>query len=148
MEHLLKTMEMVQRACEELFVDAVVPTRRHVVILAIAGFFLVQSADKKQIYCTQEVLSQGVILRRLDNFWVDGLQKVLVEHLLPAGLVAAEEHIAKLRKACDITQVQFSLHTDELGYCLIKGKLDSKLAVIIVDFSLIHMLRGTLPCNL
>jgi hypothetical protein len=40
-EHLLKTMEMVQRACEELLVNAMVPTRRQVIVLAIPGFFLV-----------------------------------------------------------------------------------------------------------
>ncbi len=40
-EHLLKMMEMVQRACEELLVDTMVPTRRQVVVLAIPGFFLV-----------------------------------------------------------------------------------------------------------
>jgi hypothetical protein len=48
-EHLLKMMEMVQRACEELLVDAVVPTRCQVVLLVIPGFFLDQSADQKQI---------------------------------------------------------------------------------------------------
>ncbi len=41
MEHLLKTMEVVQRAHEELLVDAMVPTRRQVVVLAVPGFFLV-----------------------------------------------------------------------------------------------------------
>ncbi len=46
-------------------------------------------------------------MRQLGNFWVDRLRKVLVEHLLPVGLVAAEENIAKLGKACDIIQVQF-----------------------------------------
>ncbi len=61
-------MEMVQRSREELLVDAMVPTRRQVVILAIPGLFLVQRADQEQIDCTQEVLSQGAILRRLDNF--------------------------------------------------------------------------------
>jgi hypothetical protein len=62
-EPLLETMEMVLRACEELLVNAMVPTRHHVVvILAIPGFFLVQSADQKQINCMQEVLSQGAIL--------------------------------------------------------------------------------------
>ncbi len=109
MEHLLKMMEMVQRSREELLVDAMVPTRRQVVVLAIPGFLLVQSADQEQIDCMQEVLSQGVILRRLDDFWVDRLQEVLVEHLLPVGLVVAKEHIANLSKACDIVQVQFLL---------------------------------------
>ncbi len=54
----------------------------------------------------QEVLSQGVILRWLDNFWVNGHQKVLVEHLLPVGLVAANEYIAELGKAGHIIHVQ------------------------------------------
>jgi hypothetical protein len=40
-EHLLKKMEVVQRACEELPVDAMVPTRCQVVVLAIPGFFLI-----------------------------------------------------------------------------------------------------------
>ncbi len=106
-EYLFKTMEMVQRICEELLVDAMDPTRRQVVILAIPGFFLVQSADQEQIDCTQEVLSQGTILCRLNNFWVDKLRKLLVEHLLPVGLVVAEEHIAELGKPCDVIQVQF-----------------------------------------
>jgi hypothetical protein len=132
---------MVQRYCEELLVDAMVPTRCQVGILATPGFFLIQSADQKQINCTQEVLSQGTILHWLDNFWVIGLQKVLVEHLLPVGLVAAKEHIAKLGKACDVIQVQFFQCTDELGDHLITGKLNSKLAVILVDFSLILVTR-------
>ncbi len=128
---------MVQRACEELLVDAMVPTRHHVVILAIPGFFLVQSADQKQIGRTQKVLSQGTIMRRLDDFWVNRLWKVLVEHLLPVSLVAAKEYIAELGKACHIIQVQFFQCVDELGDHLIESKLDSKLAIILVDFSLI-----------
>jgi hypothetical protein len=100
-------MEMVQRACEELLVDAMVPTRRQVVILVIPGFFLIQSADQKQIDCTREFPSQGVILHQLKDFWINRLRKVLMEHLLPVGLVTSEEHIAKLGKACDIIQVQF-----------------------------------------
>ncbi len=40
MEHLLETMEVVQRACEELLVDAMILTRHQVVVLAIPGFFL------------------------------------------------------------------------------------------------------------
>ncbi len=40
-EHLLEMMEMVQKACEELLVDAMVPTRCQVVVLAIPGLFLV-----------------------------------------------------------------------------------------------------------
>ncbi len=137
MEHLLEMMEIVQRGHEELLVNAMVPTRCQVVILDITGFFLVQSADQKQIDCTQEVLSQGTILRQLDNFWVERLWKVLVEHLLQVGLVAAEEHIAKLSEACDVIQNQFFQCTDELGDCLVKSKLDSKQAVIFVDFSLV-----------
>jgi hypothetical protein len=88
-----------------------------------------------------EVLSQGAILRQLNNFWINGLWKVLVDHLLPVGLVAAEEHIAELGKACDVIQVQFSRRADEVGDPLIKGKLDFKLAVILVDFSLILVTR-------
>jgi hypothetical protein len=40
-EHLLKMMEMVQRACEELLVDAMVPTRRQVVVLLSIPVFFV-----------------------------------------------------------------------------------------------------------
>ncbi len=106
MKHLLKMVEMVQRSREELLVDAMVPTRRQVVILAIHGFFLVQRANQEHINHMQEVLTQGTILRWLNNFWVNRLREVLVEHLLTVSLVAAEEHIAKLGKACDIIQVQ------------------------------------------
>ncbi len=136
-EHLLEMMEIVQRACEELLVDAMVPTRRHVVvILAIPVFFLVQSADQKQINCMQEVLSQGTILRWLNDFWIDGLRKVLVDHLLLIGLVAAKEYIAELSKACHIVQVQYFWHAHELRDRLIESKLDFNLAIILVDFSL------------
>ncbi len=62
---------------------------------------------------------------------------MLLEHLLPVGLVAAEEHIAELGKACDIVQVQFFHCVDELGDCLVKSKLDSKQADILVDLSLV-----------
>ncbi len=40
MEHLLETMEVVQRAREELLMDAMVPTRHQVVVLVAPGFFL------------------------------------------------------------------------------------------------------------
>jgi hypothetical protein len=60
-----------------------------------------------------------------------------VKHLLPVGLVAAEEHIAKLGKACDIIQVQFFQRVDELGDRLDKGKLDPKQAIILVDLGLL-----------
>jgi hypothetical protein len=107
-EHLLETMEMVQRAREELLVDAMVPTRCQVVVLAIPGFFLIKSANQEEVDCMQEVLSQSLILCRLGNFWDDRLRETLVENLLPVGLVVAEEHIAELGKACDVVQVQFS----------------------------------------
>ncbi len=116
--------------------NAMVPTRCQVIILAIPGFFLVKSVDQEQIDCTQEILSQGAILRWLEDFWVNKLQEVLVELLLPAGLVVAEEHIAKLGKACDIVQVQFFRCTDEFGDRLVESKLDSKQAIILVDLSL------------
>ncbi len=64
-----------------------------------------------------------------------------MEHLLPVGLVADEEHIAKLGKACDVIQVQFFQCTDELGDCLGKSKLDSKKEVIIVDLRLVLVTR-------
>jgi hypothetical protein len=78
-------MEMVQRAHEEPLEDAIVPTRRHVIELAIPVFFLVQCVDQKWINCMQETLSQGTILRRWDYFWANGLRKVLVEHLSPSS---------------------------------------------------------------
>jgi hypothetical protein len=56
-------------------------------------------------------------------------------------LVAAEEHIAKLGKACDIIQVQFFQCADELRDCLVESKLNSKQAVILVDFSLVLVAR-------
>jgi hypothetical protein len=59
-----------------------------------------------------------------------------VDHLLLLGLVAAKEYIAELSKACHIVQVQFFWHADELRDRLIESKLDFKLAVILVDFSL------------
>ncbi len=40
LKHLFKTMEMVQRACEELFMDAMVSARHQVDVLAIPVFFL------------------------------------------------------------------------------------------------------------
>jgi hypothetical protein len=85
----------------------------------------------------QEVLSQGTILCRLGNFYVDRLQKIHVEHLLPVGLVAAEEHIAELGKAFDVVQVQFFQCADELGDHLAEGKLDPKQAIILVDLGLV-----------
>ncbi len=106
-EHLLKMMDVVQRACEELLVDAMVPTRRQVVVLLIPGYILVLSANQEEVDCMREVFSQGTILCQLGNFWVNGLREMLVEHLLPVGLVAAEEHIAELGKDCDVVQVQF-----------------------------------------
>ncbi len=130
-------MKVVQRACEELLVDAMVPTRRQVVVLGVPGFFLVQSANQEEVDCMQEVLSQGTILCRLDVFCVDRLWEMHVEHLLPVSMVAAEEHIAELSKACDIVQIQFFWCTDELGDCLVKGKLNPKHAIIILDFGLV-----------
>jgi hypothetical protein len=62
---------------------------------------------------------------------------MLVEHLLPVGLVVAKEHIAKLGKACDVVQVQFFQHVDELGDRLVEGKLVPKQAVILVDLGLV-----------
>ncbi len=81
-----------------------------------------------------------MILHWLDDVWVDRLQEVLVEHLLPVSLVAAEEHIAKLGKACDIVQVQFFQCADELGDHLVKSKLDSKHVLVtrIVALQLVN----------
>jgi hypothetical protein len=130
-------MEVVQRAREELLVYAMVPTRRQVVVLAVPRFFLVQNANQEVVDRMQEVLNQGMILCRLNNFCVDRLREMHVEHLLPVGLVAAEEHIAELSKACDIVQVQFFWRADELGDHLVNGKLDPKQAIILVDFDLV-----------
>ncbi len=78
-----------------------------------------------------------MILCKLGNFWVNRLREMLVEHLLPVGLVAAKEHIAKLGKACDVVQVQFFRHTDELEDHLVEGKLNLKQAIILVDLGLV-----------
>ncbi len=114
MEHLLEAMEMVQSACEELLVDDIVPTRHHVIVLVIPGFLLVQSEDQKKINCMQEVLNQGTILHQRDYFRTNRLQKVLMEHLFPVGLVMTKEYISKLGKADNIIQVPFFQRTDEL----------------------------------
>jgi hypothetical protein len=66
---------------------------------------------------------------------------MLVEHLLPVGLVAAKEHIAELGKACDVVQVQFLQHADELRDPLVEGKLDPKQAVVLVDLGLVLVTR-------
>jgi hypothetical protein len=47
-EHLFNKMEVVHRAREELFVDAMVPTRCQIVVLAIPGFFLFKVQIKKK----------------------------------------------------------------------------------------------------
>jgi hypothetical protein len=60
-----------------------------------------------------------------------------VEHLLPVSLVAAEEHIANLGKACDVVLVQFFRCADELRDHLVEGKLDPKQAIILVDLGLV-----------
>jgi hypothetical protein len=64
-----------------------------------------------------------------------------VEHLLPVGLVAAKENIVKLGKACDVVHVQFFQCADELGDRLVKGKLDPKQAIILVDLGLVLVMR-------
>ncbi len=46
-KHLFKTMEMVQRACEEIFMDAMVSARRQVDVLAIPVFFCLECKSKK-----------------------------------------------------------------------------------------------------
>ena len=55
MEHLLKMMERVQRSRKELLVDAMVPTRRQVVILVIPEFLLVQSAIKNRLIAHKKI---------------------------------------------------------------------------------------------
>ncbi len=80
-------------------------------------------------------------MRQLGNFWVNRLREMLVEHLLLVGLVAAEEHIAKLSKACDIIQVQFFRCAEKLGNHLVESKLDSKRAIILADLSLVLVTR-------
>ncbi len=62
---------------------------------------------------------------------------MLVEHMLLVNLVVAKEHIAEPGKACNIIQVQFFQRADELGDCIVESILDSKQAVILVDFSLV-----------
>ncbi len=89
----------------------------------------------------QEVFSQGTILCRLDDFGVNRLREMYMEHLLPVGLVAPEEHIAKLGKACGIVQVQFFQCADELGDRLVEGKLDPKQAIILVDLCLVLVMQ-------
>jgi hypothetical protein len=62
----------------------------------------------------QKFLSQDAILCRHNDFWANGLRKVLVEHLLPVGLVTTKEYIAELGKAGHVIQVQFFRCVDEL----------------------------------
>jgi hypothetical protein len=47
-KHLFKMMEMVQRACKELFMDAMVSARCQVDVLVIPGFFLFRVQVKKR----------------------------------------------------------------------------------------------------
>jgi hypothetical protein len=66
---------------------------------------------------------------------------MLMEHLLPVGLVAFKEHIAELGKARDVVQVKFFRRLDELGDRFVEGKLDSEQAIILVDFGLLLVRR-------
>jgi hypothetical protein len=50
-KHLLETMEVVQRACEELLVDTMVPTRRQVAIQSLVFFLFRVHIKKRSITC-------------------------------------------------------------------------------------------------
>ncbi len=82
-----------------------------------------------------------MILCRLGNFWVNRLREMLVEHLLPVGLVAAKEHIAELGKSLWRSPSSLFPHAYELENRLVEGKLDPKQAVIFVDFGFVLVMQ-------
>jgi len=101
-QHLLESMKMAQGLRHEVLMDPMIPTGRHIDVLAIPWFLLIQRLLEEQVDCTREVFSQGVIVHRQDRLRSGWLREVITEDLLPVAQQATLEHVAELGKALDI----------------------------------------------
>ncbi len=66
---------------------------------------------------------------------VDGLQKMLVERLLPHSPVLALQHVLKLREGVDPGEFTFLRPLVKLGNPPIDGELDGVTPVVLMDFN-------------
>ncbi len=73
---------------------------------------------------------------RQNHCQIDGFWKVLVKPLFQVGHILALEHIFKIQEGPCVVQISFFHSADEVVDCFVNSKLDSKLAQIIVNFSL------------
>ena len=140
-QHLLKAMEMIHWRHHEFLVEHMVSAGCQVDILAIPRRAFVERFDHKKINRSFEIDCQGAIVLRQNCRRIDGFWKVLVEHLLPVGLVPAQEYILELLEGLCIVQIDLLRSADEVVDRFIDRELDSELARILVDFGLLFVGR-------
>jgi len=124
-QHLLESMKMVQGLHHEVLMDPMIPTGRHIDVLAIPWLLLVQRLLEEQGDCTRDVFSRGAIVCRQDPLQSGWLREVIAEDLLPVAQQATLEHVAELGKALDVVQVNSRGIREEIGNRSIEHKLDS-----------------------
>ena len=116
---------MIDWFCHYRLLEDVISSRLQVDVLPISRLFFVQRLLKKEQDRSTKVFIQVTILIAWN--WprcVDGLRKMLVEHLLPSSPVLSLEHILELRKGVDPGEFTFFCPLIELGDCLVDGELD------------------------
>ena len=94
-----------------------------------------------------KVLCRGAIVLRRNHRRVDGFWKVLVEHLLPVGLVPAQEYILELLEGLSVVQIDLLRTADE--FLIVLSRVNSMPNwPESLWISAICLLRGELLCNL
>ncbi len=84
-----------------------------------------------------KVIRHGAIMFRQNHHQIDWFWEVLMAHLLPVGQVSSLEHITKLTEALDIAQIDFIRSAKEIESGFVKQKLNTKSAIIFINFDLL-----------
>ncbi len=137
MHHLLPSMEMIDGACLNLFLNVVVATGHHVDVLPVLWLWLIMESfdDEKLHSMTKVLLSQSILLSGY-ILWGGRLREVLVHDLIPGSLVLALEQILKLNEGVREVKIDLLGPFFEVGDCFVDRELDAKFSTILVDFGL------------
>jgi hypothetical protein len=127
---------MIDWFCHHRLLEDVISSRLKVDVLPISRLFLIQRPLKKeQDRLTKVLIRVAILITRDWPCCIDGLQEVLVEHLLPRRPVLSLAHVLELRKGVNPGEFTFFCPLIELGDCLVNSELDRVTSMILVDFN-------------
>jgi hypothetical protein len=127
---------MIDWFCHHRLLEDIISSRLQVDVLSISRLLFLQRPLKKERDRLMKVFDRVTIL--IARNWprrVNGLRKMLVEHLLPRSPVLALQHILELREGVDPGEFTFLRPLVKLEDRPIDSELDGVTSAVLMDFN-------------